>query len=229
MDFAVHALAFSLLLMISPPLLELGRDTTSDALATLVAFAALYLIFERQRLLSGMALLLASLYFRTDFLVLAGPVLLACWLERRVQFWKAGVLALLAVGCVLGINHFAGDYGVGMLYYRNFVGVPTAPGEMTVHLSFREYLSAFKFGVTLVMESFFLPFLLLGMIGMLSKRTRVFFAVALGYVLLHFLVPPNSEERWFGLFYLAMGVCAATAIGATPRAWFVIGRMRHNC
>jgi hypothetical protein len=213
----VFALAFSLLLMIIPPLLELGRDTTSDALATLVAFAALYLIFERQRLLPGMTLLLASLYFRSDFLVLAGPVLLACWRERRLEFWKAGVLALLAVGSVLGINHFAGDYGIGMLYYRNFVSVPTAPGEMTVHLSFKEYLSALKSGVTLVTESFFLPFLLLGMIAVVSKRMRALFAVALAYVLLHFLVLPNWEERWFGLFYLAMGVCAASAMGAMQR------------
>jgi hypothetical protein len=33
-------------------------------------------------------------------------------------------------------------------------------------------------------------------------------------VCLHFIVLPNWQERWFGVFYLAMGVCAASAVGA---------------
>ncbi len=163
-------------------------------------------------------MLLASIYFRTDFVVLAGPTILACWLERRVDLWKACVLVLLAVASVLCINHFAGDYGIGMLYYRNFVGVPVAPAEMSVGLSLREYLSALRAGITLMTESFFIPFLLLGTIGVVAKPMRVLFAVTLAYASLHFLVLPNWQERWFGLFYLSMGVCAATAVGAVQRA-----------
>jgi hypothetical protein len=37
-----------LFLMISPPLAMLERDPTADALATLIAFAALYLIFKKE-------------------------------------------------------------------------------------------------------------------------------------------------------------------------------------
>jgi hypothetical protein len=209
---AGFTLVFSLLLMITPPLMNLGRDTTADPLATLVAFASLYLIFERRQLFPGMILLLASIYFRTDFVVLAGPVILACWLERRMELWKAAVLAMVALASVLCINYFAGDYGMGMLYYRNFAGVPIAPGEMTAHLSFKDYFSALRGGITLMMESFFLPFLLLGSVGIVLRRMRGLFAVSLAYVLLHFLVLPNWQERWFGVFYLSMAVCAATMI-----------------
>ena len=216
-------MALSILLMISPPLMTLGRETTADALATLVAFASLYLIFEEKRLLAGMVLLLTSIYFRTDFVVLAGPVILACWREKRLEFWKAGVLSLVAVGSVLCINHFAGDYGIKMLYYRNFVGVPIAPGEMTVQFSFRDYLAAFRSGITLAAESFFLPFLLVGMIGVVSKRMRALFAVGLAYVALHFVVLPNWQERWVGLFYLSATVCAATAVSAVERDAFARG------
>lgn len=207
-------LALSILLMISPPLMALGRETTADALATLVAFGALYFIFKKRRLLSGMTLLLASIYFRTDFVALSAPVILACWLEKRLELWKAGILSLVAVASVLCINHFAGDYGIGMLYYRNFKGVPVTPGEMTVHLSLKDYLSALRSGVSLMVESFFLPFLLLGTVGVVSRRMRVLFAVATAYVCIHFLILPNWQERWFGLFYLSMGVCAATSVGA---------------
>ena len=209
----VFTLAFSILLMISPPLIDLGRETTADPLATLVAFASLYLIFEKQRLFPGMILLLASIYFRTDFVVLAGPVILACWLQRRIELWKAAVLSIVAVASVLCINHFAGDYGMGMLYYRNFTGVPVAPGEMTVRLSSRDYFSALRSGITLMMASFFIPFLLLGAAGMALRRTRALFEVTLGYLILHFLILPNWQERWFGVFYLSMAVCAAAAVG----------------
>jgi hypothetical protein len=202
----------ALLLMISPPLTELGRELTSDAEASLIVFASLYLMFERRRLASGLTLLLASLFFRTDFVVLAGPTILVCWLERRIDFWKAIVLSLLAVGSVFAINHFAGDYGIKMLYYRNFIGVPVAPAEMTVQFSFHDYLSAFWSGITLAANSFFIPFLLLGLVGMIEKEMRALFAVMLAYVILHFVVLPNWQERWVALFYLVCGICAATAV-----------------
>ena len=206
--------AASILLMISPPLASMGRDPTPDALATLIAFGALYLIFEKRRFAAGIALLLASIYFRTDFVALAGPTILACWLERRLELWKAGVLSLVAVASVLCINHFAGDYGIRMLYYRAFVTTPIAPGEMVPRFSFSDYVSAFRAGITLLANSFFLPFLLLGIIGASSGRMRVLFAVALSYASLHFLILPSWEERYFALFYLSMGVCAAAGSGA---------------
>jgi hypothetical protein len=199
-----------LLTMVSPPLAILGRETTSDALASLVAFASLYLIFEKRALAPGMILLLSSIFFRTDFVVLAGPVILVCWLQRRIQFWQAAVFSILAVSSVLCINHFAGDYGIRMLYYRNFVGTPVAPAEMLVQFSARDYLSAFRSGITKVADSFFLPFLLLGAIGLRSRRMLPLLGVTLAYIGLHFLILPNWEERWAAIFYLSAVVCAAS-------------------
>jgi hypothetical protein len=205
----VSALFLALLVMMSPPIMSLGRENTADALASLVAFSGLYLIFEKQSLCRGLTLLLASLYFRTDFVVLAGPVLLALWWDRKLNLWQTSVLSALAVASVLTINHFSGDYGIRMLYYRNFVGVPYAPGEMTVSFTFRDYLRAFRSGVTLAADSFLIPFLLLGTIGaILHSRLRVVAAVATAYVVLHFIVLPNWDERWFGVFYLSMALSA---------------------
>jgi hypothetical protein len=204
--------AFSVLLMISPPLVDLGRETTADSLATLVAFTAIFLIIEKTRLLPGFIFLLASIYFRTDFVVLAGLTLLACWWKGTLDIWKASILAAVAAGSVLVVNHFSGDYGFKMLYYRNFISVPFAPAEMVPAFSLRDYVAAFRSGVTLMMGSFFLPFLALGVIGLTTKHTRTLFAVTSSYLLLHFAILPNWQDRWFGLFYLAMGVCAASSL-----------------
>jgi len=214
----MFAAAVSVLLMMSPPLASMGRDPTPDALATLIAFGALYLIFEKQKFTPGIALLLASIFFRTDFVVLAGPTILACWWQKRIDIFKAGVLSLVAVGSVLCINHFAGDYGIKMLYYRAFIGAPVAPAEIAAQFSFRDYLSAFRTGITLIANSFFLPFLLLGAIGAISRQMRVLFAVAVAYAGLHFLILPSWEERYYAVFYLSMGVCAGVAAGAIERS-----------
>jgi hypothetical protein len=214
---AVIGLVLATLLMMSPPLTDLGRDLTSDAAATLVAFGSLYLIFEKRRIAAGLALLLVSIYFRTDFVVLAGPALLACWLDHQIDLWKGAVLSALAVGSVLMINHFAGDYGIKMLYYRNFLGTPIAPGEMIVQFTFRDYLSAFRSGVRLALGSYLIPFSLLGVIGIAGRRMRTLFWVALAYVGLHFLILPNWQERWVGIFYLCCGVCAAATLSRAQR------------
>jgi hypothetical protein len=213
----VFNLAASILLMISPPLASMGRETTPDALGTLIAFGALYLIFEKKRFAFGVVLLLASIYFRTDFVVLAGPVIFTCWWEDRIELWKAAVLSFIAVASVLCINHFAGDYGIRMLYYRAFVTTPIAPGEMVPQFSFRDYISAFRAGITLVANSFFLPFLLLGMVGAISRRMRALFAVGVCYVGLHFLILPSWDERYYAVFYLSMGVCAAATAGLVEK------------
>ena len=195
---------------LTPPMTMLGRETRPDALATLVALAALYLIVESKKLAAGFTLLLISIFIRTDFVVLAAPVLLVCCRQRQIKLWHGAVLSALALASVLFINHFAGDYGFQMLYYRNFIGTPIAPGEMTVRLAPLDYLTGMKHGVTLIFASFFFPFLLLGLPSLYgSIHARTLFQITLAYTLLHFAVLPNWEERWFGIFYLGMTVAAA--------------------
>jgi hypothetical protein len=209
------AIVLSTLVMLSSPMTTIGRENISDALATLVAFTGIFLICEKENLTPGMIVLLTSIYFRTDFVVLAIPLLISCWLKRRTTFWQTAVLAALAGGAVLLINYFAGDYGIKMLYYRNFVGTPSAPAEMTVLFSFRDYLSGLRRGITLAADSFFFPFLLIGVTGLLcAPRSRTIFSISLSYAGLHFLLLPNWEERWFVLFYLSMGVVAAMGLGS---------------
>jgi hypothetical protein len=90
---------------------------------------------------------------------------------------------------------------------------------MTVQFSWTDYVSAFRSGLTLAANSFLLPFLLLGTIGVfLSRRMLALYAVAASYLCLHFMLLPNWQERWFGLFYLTMGVCAVGAGGTVQYA-----------
>ena len=88
---------------------------------------------------------------------------------------------------------------------------------MTVTFSFHDYLAAVRSGITLIAGSFFIPFLLLVGCGVFfaAKRLRSVAMVTLAYVLLHFVAVPNWQERWIGVFYLAMAVAGSRS---APRA-----------
>ena len=219
-----HRPLLSLLVLLTPPLVSLGRSPVSDAFALLLAFSALVLIFEKELFLPGLILLLGALFARTDYIFLAAPVLVALWWLGEVNWWQAAVLSLLAVLVVLSINHFAGDYGVQMLYYRNFVRQPIAPAEITVHFSWQQYWAAFRSGMMNLMNSAFLPFSILGIIGF--RGNRVLPIVALVYAALHYLALPNFQERWFVISYLLWAVSAFTALPGKqpqPSVWLQSG------
>jgi hypothetical protein len=214
------AAAFSAVLMLTPPITLLGRSTLPDALSTLLALCALFLIFEIDKPFPGLLLLIGSIFVRTDSVVLVAPVLAALWLAGRLDFWKAAALGLLSVLSVLSINHFAGDYGLAMLYYRNFEGTPSFPAEMNLHLSAHGYIAGFHQGISWMMESPLPEFLLLGLVGLYRKSPLLPVAlVTTIYALLHFLVLPNWVDRWFVLTYVAL---ALSSICVRPRVSFSV-------
>jgi hypothetical protein len=220
-----HRPLLSLLVMLTPPLVSLGRSPVSDAFALLLAFSALALIFEKEHLLPGLILLLGALFARTDYIFLAAPVLVALWWLGKINWWQVAVLSVLVVLVVLSINHFAGDYGVQMLYYRNFVRQPIAPAEVTVHFSRQQYFAAFRSGLMNLLNSAFVPFAILGVIGFRSNRTLPI--IALVYAALHYVALPNFQERWFVISYLLWAVPAFTASSgkqSQPSVWLQRGR-----
>jgi len=203
----------SLLVMLTAPLMSIGRSTMSDGFALLITMSGLYLVFEKKSLLPGLALLLFGVFARTDSMLLVLPVLLVLWLRGEINWWTAGTLGALAVATVLTINHAAGDYGLQTLYYRNFVRQPVAPAEVAVHFSFHEYLVAFRKGITVIMESFLLPFTLVGVLGM--KKYPALVGIGFVYAALHYVSLPNYQERWFAASYLLFTVAAVRGMRET--------------
>jgi hypothetical protein len=218
---APWAQLLSLLLMLTPGIWDLARWPQPDGLCCMMSLLALYFILEKKWVASGLAILLASVYVRTDNVLLVLTVLAyLSILNHTVDKTKAAIMAAVAVGSVFLINHFAGDYGAKMLYYRAFLGVPLAPGEMTAHFGFHDYLVALRAGVTAIIHGDFIAFALMGAVGLLRRPPRAVVGltiVALAYNAIHFLIYPLVEIRYFGLFYLAMGISlASTLVAAQP-------------
>jgi hypothetical protein len=204
------------LLLVSPPVWELARSTTPDALSSLIVLLALFLLFEKRAILPGMILLMVSIYVRTDNAVLALIVLAFLYVAGfGVRLFEAVVLAALAVASVFIINHFAGDYGAKVLYYRSFVEAPIAVGEIVPRFGIAEYLAALKLCLSGVLHGMYIPFLLMGVVGVLRRTPLPILAVATVttvYTGAHLVIFPNPETRFFGPFFVAMGLALMSTL-----------------
>jgi hypothetical protein len=216
------AALISSLTLLSPPLWELARSTTPDALSSLVVLLAMFLLFEKQFLLPGIILLMASVYVRTDNAVLVLLVLAYLFLaDLGFHVLETATLAALAFASVFLINHFSGDYGPKVLFYRSFVEAPAGVGEIIPRFGLHEYLQALKLAIASVVHGYYIPFVLMGAVGVLRPRSRAIFAVvALTtiYTAAHIVIFPNPETRFFGPFFAAMGLALSSSISVSPVA-----------
>jgi hypothetical protein len=198
----------ALLIMLIPHISLLGRNTGADGLSVLLGMLSLYLIFENNQVFAGILILSAAIWVRTDNIALIMPVLLVLLLQKQLEIWKACVVGLLAIFSVLIINHYAGDYGIQMLYYRNFFGIPIAPAEMVVSFTIRQYAYFFLNGFKDMLVSFVPLFLLLGLIGW-NRKTAPLLGIAVIYIALHYVILPNWIDRWMAVLYLLTSMTAA--------------------
>jgi hypothetical protein len=213
---------FAFLLAVTPPILGLARYSGPDSLSTFWTCLALYFIFERRRFAIGLVFLLSSVYIRTDNVLLALLVLAyLCLRMNELDKWKAGTLGVVAVLSVFAINHFAGDYGWRMLYYRGFIAAPLAPGEFVAQFSFADYNRALRTGLSAIFNGNFIPYLLFGLIGYLAMRKRTLgavFAIVIAFAALHFVIFPLVEDRYFSLFYVVTGLTVISALSFAGKA-----------
>jgi hypothetical protein len=206
----------SLLLMLTPPVWDLARWPTPDALSCMTLLLALYLILEKKFLAPGLTILLASVYVRTDnaLLVLTVVAYLSL-IEGTLEKTKAVVLGAVAIASVMLINHFAGDYGARMLYYRAFIAPPIAPGEMTPNFGLHDYAIALRSGVAGIIHGDFAAFGLMGVVGLLQRPSRALWdltVITACYSAGRFVVFPLADARYFALFFIVMGILLASSV-----------------
>ncbi len=209
------AVLLSVALMLTPPLWDMPRSTTPDSLSALIVLSAAFLLFEQRKLLPGLILLNASVYVRTDNVILVLLVLAYLSLaESDLRVSHAVVLSLVAIGSVALINHFAGDYGPKMLYYR-IENTPTAIGEFVPSYNIHDYLRDLRMGIAGALHGHYIPFLLMGLVGLLRRRSRAIVGLTIitfVYTAAHLVIYPVPETRYFGLFFAVMGIATASAV-----------------
>lgn len=188
------------LLLAAYPLVVVGRMGTPDALAMLLIVPALWLL-DRQ-LWAPLVLLFLSLGVRTDNVLLLLAVLAWLAFDRKIPRWLATGLAALALGIVLGLNHWAGNYGWIVLFRFSFVA-GRYPAQIPHVLTVGEYLKSFVNGVTFIAAQVAV-WVLIGLLAWRRQPNPLLIVVGCA-VAAHFLLYPSPEDRYLVWAYVVVG------------------------
>jgi hypothetical protein len=202
-----HEALLCSLLLLTPPVLNMGRMVTADPLSTTVIVLAIFaLVKERPLLATG--LLLGSILVRSDNIVLV--VIFFAWMfwSHRVRAPVAVLYAAVAIAISVLINSAVGIFGYRVLMQHSFIKPETEPVTHPVLITFAGYLHALA-GLRAIPYTFMTTWLLVAAVlwKCLPKGAffRELFAVTGIYIVVRLLVFPNFDDRMFVWAYLATG------------------------
>ena len=122
------ALWSGLLMLIGPAIL-CARMTTPDELSALIVVSGFVLLVNGHEM-PGIAVLLASISVRTDNVIFVLGACLWMVLAGRLSKTKTTAVAIAGMFLVATVNHFAGNYGWGVLIGHSFAGGFLDPAAM---------------------------------------------------------------------------------------------------
>ncbi|MGA2746899.1 MAG: hypothetical protein ABSE44_19535 [Candidatus Sulfotelmatobacter sp.] len=195
------------LLMAAIPILVLGRLGGPDALAAVLVISALWLVDSN--IIVALGLLFLSLGARTDDILILFAVLVWLAWDRRLPRLVAGALAVAALGIVLGINHWAGNYGWVVLFRFSFVG-GRYPAQIPHVLTAGEYVRGLWRGTYAIADQVAI-WVLLGILAWRRSRDPLLIVAGCA-VLAHFLLYPSGEDRYLIWAYVVAGVSLIRAL-----------------
>jgi hypothetical protein len=203
-----HDALLSAILLLTPPVLNLGRMVTADPLSTTIIFLGLFALASKRDLL-GAGILAASVLVRVDNLVLVIIVLTWMVWRRRIRFSVGVVSGMLAVVVTVLINSITHYYGWRVLIQHTFVRPETEPVSHPVLVSFTGYLHALM-ALRVIPYTFMTIWLLVAAAVWKRLPSGSSFRDLLPpvgiCVLLRIAIFPDLDDRFFVWAYLLAGV-----------------------
>ncbi len=206
-------------LLLTPPVLNLGRMVTADPFSTTMIFVALFAL-DKKRDLFAPTLLIASIVVRSDNVVLV--LILLAWMawSRHLRLHVGALYAALAVVVCALVNRIAGIFGWRVLMQHGFIRPEIEPLSHPVLITFTGYLHALA-GLRAIPYTFMTVWILVA--AAVWKRLpdgsilRNLLPVAGIYIVVRLLIFPNFDDRVFVWAYLLAGVALIrTARSAIP-------------
>jgi hypothetical protein len=198
----------STILLLIPPILNLGRLVTADPLATAVIVLALF-AFARKRELLAVILLLASILVRSDNVVLVG--ILIAWMvwKRYLRLSRGALFEVLALAMAVAINRIAGLFSWRIIMQHGFVKPVIEPINHPVFISFAGYLHAIV-ELRAIPYSFMTVWLLVAVAAWKLLPSGSLFRDLLPIVgvsiVVRLAIFPNPDDRFFVWAYILAAV-----------------------
>ena len=199
----------ALIILILPESMFLGQANEPDGMSVTLLLFGLWAIFLKGKSF-GIIPLIVSVWVRPDNAILCIPVLAYLAVLGKLDWKKSVALMLLTAGSEIVISHFG--YGWRALYFHTFLG--GEPGQLA-HFSAGDYARALAAGSKEALHSSLLVYAVLwGLcLAQVNDRgwRRILLIVAL-FPLVRFVIFPNYEPRYFGLFFIVTAAAAVTSI-----------------
>lgn len=214
--------AMATLLAIGPPLSIVAGLTTPDALSGLFTLTAIYLLFERNRILPALGVLGASVFVRSDNLFLCILVSGFLFIHRLKNRRPVTLPIVFTGGCLLAvvlIHRAVHNLGWKTVVYHTFVSLLPNPGEIAPPLSATGFLRLYISGLASVRYSYVVICALFVLSAAMAMRsmgrglrlngTAQAMVVVLLSVAVHFMIFPVFWDRYFVGQYLALLILCA--------------------
>ena len=220
-----HNAVLCFLVLLTPPVLNMGRMVTGDPMSTTVILLALFALAKQKPLLAAI-LLLASILVRSDNFVLVLILLVWMYWSGLIHAPFATICAVFAIATSALVNWTAGMFPYRVLMQHSFIRAETEPLAHPVPIDFAGYLHALA-GLRAIPYTFMTVWLLVAAVAWkhLPKSSffrRLFPVIGL-YIVIRLLIFPNFDDRVFVWAYLAAGV------GLIQTAQFPLANPEPNC
>lgn len=198
----------SLLAMLAPAMLYIGRSLTPDAMTSVLILSAFY-AYHRKMVGLACSLLTVCVWVRTDTVILLAFFLLALTVLHQIKLRYAAALLSLGVASVLFLNHFSGNYGYAVLFVNSFVHHVANPGEIQAHVTLPMYIHQ----LTACLRGMFAGstlaiFIGLGVFAWRRTENRVALMVIAATLAAKIALYPIDDERYFTPLYLVVTALA---------------------
>lgn len=206
----------SLLIMISPPLIEVAKTASPDCLSTFFLLGCFYFIIERPSLGPAFILMLLSVFTRLDniltcFLILCVIVYSKKW-YMKISFNFFLLMASLLIFCYILVGLIARQYGWSILFYNDFADRLHPAYGSKEHFSFRSYLRLMYEHILSGINHSYLP-IFMALLALSFYKTFSFkkmsfdqlFGLLIPLILLiRFILYPAISDRFNIAFYLVI-------------------------
>ena len=191
--------ALAAVVLILPEALTLGQANEADGMSVMLLLFGLWAVFLKESNW-GVLAVIASVWVRPDNSLLCYAVLVTLYVLGRLKFYECAVLLGLTFGSNILISHFG--EGWRALYFHTFLG--GEPGQAP-RFTAADYLRALARGTTEAMHSSAPAYAILWTIclfGTRDAKLRLVLALVAAASLARFLIFPNYEPRYYGLFFI---------------------------
>jgi hypothetical protein len=203
-----HDVLLSCVLLLTPPVLNMGRLVTADPLSTVIIFLGLF-AFANRRVSLSICLILASILVRTDNSVLA--LILFVWMvwNRQIRRSVGGISIGLSALTAFLINHVAGLYQWRVVMQHGFIKPEVDPLTHPVKIDFGGYLHTLA-GLRGIPYTSMTVFLLVALVAWKllpqSSILRKLLPVVGFSIAIRLIIFPNFDDRYFVWAYLLAAV-----------------------